>query len=283
MDAPESVARESSTESGQSIERGDVAGDGHITRAPRLFPLVEIPLVETKSPDKLTVGLRSRRPHKTPSADLRRQYRLTLELSFVVVLGILVGLTYAGVRFGGGIDVPVIEAQEVVQMQEIQQTKQIERPPAPPRPAPPVEVPNDEIIEDEVLNLDASLDLNEALDVSGGPPPPPPTEEKEEPEDEIFIAVEEDPVLIGGLASLQSKIQYPEMARKAGIEGRVIVQFVVNENGNVVDPVVLSAPHKLLATEALRVIRLAKFKPGRQRNRTVKVRMAMPITFRMRR
>ena len=168
-------------------------------------------------------------------------------------------------------------------MQEIAQTEQMKAPPAPPRPAPPVEVPNDRLIEDEVINLDASLDLNERMDV-GAPPasaPPPPPEEAPNDEDEIFIVVEEQPELIGGMASLSALIQYPPLARRTGVEGRVFIQFVVNKNGNVTDPVVMKSPHTLLSEEAIRVIKQAKFKPGRQRGRAVNVKMALPINFRI--
>ena len=47
-------------------------------------------------------------------------------------------------------------------------------------------------------------------------------------DDDVFTVVEEMPQLVGGLQSLQSKVEYPTMARRAGIEGRVTVQFVVN-------------------------------------------------------
>src|SRR5690625_7382954 len=63
------------------------------------------------------------------------------------------------------------------------------------------------------------------------PPPPPPAEE--EPEEEFFVVVEQMPELIGGLGELQSQMRYPEMARRAGIEGRVHIQFKVNERGEV--------------------------------------------------
>jgi protein TonB len=59
----------------------------------------------------------------------------------------------------------------------------------------------------------------------------------------------------------------------------VIVQFIIDENGDVTSPTVVRGRHPLLDQEALRVIRLAKFEPGRQRGEPVKVQMALPITF----
>jgi len=100
-------------------------------------------------------------------------------------------------------------------------------------------------------------------------------------EPEIFLVVEEDPQLIGGLESLQRTIRYPEIARKAGIEGRVFVQFVVNEQGNVVNPIVTRGIGGGCDEAALEAVRKAKFQPGKQRGRPVKVQYSLPITFRL--
>ncbi|NBC15998.1 MAG: TonB family protein [Bacteroidetes bacterium] len=216
---------------------------------------------------------------KSSKANLRKWYPLYVEIGLIVALGIMI--TAFRVDWSPDAEVDLqMEEQEVVQMEEIQQTKQIEKPPPPPRPPVPVEVPNDEILEDEALNLDASLDLNEpAQDLP--PPPPEEEEEEEEPEPEVFVVVENMPELIGGLGSIQKQIEYPEIARKAGVEGRVIVQFVVDENGNVQDPVVVRGIGAGCDEEALRVVREAKFQPGKQRGKPVKVKMSLPITFRL--
>ena len=97
-----------------------------------------------------------------------------------------------------------------------------------------------------------------------------------------FVAVEEKPELIGGYKELQKKIVYPELARKAGIEGRVVIEFILDENGNVTKPEFLKTIGGGCDEEALRVLLEARFKPGKQRNKTVKVKMALPITFRLR-
>jgi TonB family protein len=146
------------------------------------------------------------------------------------------------------------------------------------RPPVPVEVPNDEIIDDAELNLDASLDLDMALDL---PPPPAARKVVEDEEPEIFLVVDQDPELIGGLEGLQRSIRYPEIARKAGIEGRVFVQFVVDENGNVLDPVVTRGIGGGCDEAALEAVRNAKFKPGKQRGLAVKVQYSLPLTFRL--
>ncbi len=212
---------------------------------------------------------------KTEKADLRKKYGLLIELGLILALVILIVAFRAHIRPSQEF-VITEEQQEIVQIEEIEQTKQIEKPPPPPRPPVPVEVPNDEILEDEALDIDAELDLDAPLDI---PPPPPSADEEEEAEPEIFIVVEQMPELIGGLKRIAELIRYPEIAKKAGVEGTVIVQFVVDENGNVRDPVVIKGVGAGLDEEALRVVKMLKFKPGMQRGKPVRVRMALPIRF----
>jgi len=95
------------------------------------------------------------------------------------------------------------------------------------------------------------------------------------------VVVEDEPELIGSLGDLQKQIKYPEMARKAGIEGRVFIQFVVDENGFVTQAKVDKGIGGGCDEEALRVVRQARFTPGKQRNKAVKVRMSLPITFKL--
>lgn len=210
-------------------------------------------------------------------ADLHSWYSLHFELGLLVSLGILViafTVPWAG---SSGFDIQN-QKQETVQMEEVEQTQQVEQPPPPPQPQVPVEVPNEELVEDATIELNAELDMNAAPQ---NPPPPPPEAEQEEEDEEpeVFLAVEEMPELIGGIGGLQQKINYPEMASKAGVEGRVFIQFVVDKNGNVTEPHVLRGIGAGCDREALRVVREARFKPGRQRGKPVRVKMSIPITF----
>lgn len=109
--------------------------------------------------------------------------------------------------------------------------------------------------------------------------PPPPGAQQQ---DEFFVAVEEEPQLIGGLAQLQSQVDYPETARRAGIEGQVVIQFIVNEQGNVEEPRIVRSVHPLLDEAAVDGIREhARFRPGRQRGEPVRVQFSLPIIFRL--
>jgi protein TonB len=222
-----------------------------------------------------------RGPHKAPHADLRHTYSLRIEVGFVLSLLALIALFNTQIQQSQNFDTTAVQ-QEVVQMEEIVQTEQIQKPPPPPRPQLPIVVADDVILDDVDLNLDAALDIGEPLETQ--PPPPPPVEEEvvEEVEDEIFVVVEQMPELIGGIEALQSQIRYPELARQAGVSGRVFVLFVVNEQGDVTDPVVLRGVGGGCDEEAMRVVKLAKFKPGMQRGKAVKVRYVIPIVFKLR-
>lgn len=210
---------------------------------------------------------------KNPDADLKKYYTIFLEVGLIAALIVFIAAVKIDFRQKAS-NVDLTEEQEVVEMEEIVQTKQIEKPPPPPRPPVPVEVPNDEVIEDEIIDLDAELDLDAPLDM----PPPPPSQDEEE---DFFVVVENMPELVGGLAGLQQKVRYPEMARKAGIEGRVIIQFIVNEDGNVESPRVVRGIGGGCDEEALRAVKQAKFKPGRQRGKPVRVQYSLPIVFKL--
>lgn len=215
--------------------------------------------------------------YKKAAADLRKFYIITLETALVIVLLIFLG----AFKINWAVEpekIELVETQEVVEMKEVIQTEQTKAPPPPPRPAVPVEVPNDEIIEEQAISIDAELNLEDKLEV---PPPPEEPEKEEEDASDFFVVVEKMPELKGGLASIQNKIKYPELARKAGIEGRVIVQFIVNEKGKVENPVVLRGIGGGCDKEALRVVRQAEFSPGMQRGRPVRVRYTLPVIFRL--
>lgn len=210
---------------------------------------------------------------KKPQADLRNYYTIFLQLGMVAVL--LIFITAMKVEFvSEKQDVDLTQEQEVVEMEEVTQTKQEEKPPPPPRPQVPVEVPNDEIVEDQEINIDADINMDEPL-----PEPEEPAEEEEE--EDFFVAVENMPALKGGLGELQKQINYPDMARKAGIEGRVIIQFIVNEQGRVENPRVIRGIGGGCDKEALRVVKQAEFEPGRQRGNPVRVQYSLPITFKL--
>lgn len=101
----------------------------------------------------------------------------------------------------------------------------------------------------------------------------------------VFMVVEEMPEYPGGLKAcmefLARNIKYPTLAFEAKKEGRVIVQFVVDKDGSIIEQKVVHSVEPSLDAEALRVIGLMpKWKPGKQRGQNVRVQFSMPVVFR---
>lgn len=107
-----------------------------------------------------------------------------------------------------------------------------------------------------------------------------------EKKEEAFTYVEEMPSFPGGddqlLKFIASNVKYPEIARRAGVEGKVYVSFVVEKNGNITELQVVKGIGAGCDEEALRVIQLMdKWKPGRQNGNPVRVRISIPFLFRL--
>lgn len=112
--------------------------------------------------------------------------------------------------------------------------------------------------------------------------PEPPKEE----ENKVFDVVEEQPSFPGGPAAmmqwLKDNIKYPVVAAENGIEGRVIVQFVVSKTGSISDVRVARGVDPSLDREAIRVVSsMPKWTPGKQNGTTVNVRYTLPVTFKL--
>lgn len=114
---------------------------------------------------------------------------------------------------------------------------------------------------------------------------PAPAPEKPKP-DMIFDAVEQQAQFPGGMAALSNwlsrNIRYPEAAQRNEIQGKVIVQFVVEKDGSVSNPTVLRGVDRDLDQEALRVVRaMPKWQPGRNNGTAVRSKFTLPIAFRL--
>lgn len=102
--------------------------------------------------------------------------------------------------------------------------------------------------------------------------------------DEVFVVVEDMPEFPGGEDSMRkfiaANLVYPDSALKNKIEGKVYIKFVVNETGKLTDIKVAKAVGWGFDEEALRVIKsMPDWKPGKQRNKPVKVSYVLPIKF----
>ncbi len=168
------------------------------------------------------------------------------------------------------------------ELQDIPITEQ--PPPPPPQVTPPeiIEVPDEEEIEEEIeVNLDVEVTEETVIeDVVFEEAP------EEEAADEIFQFVEDQPAPLGGMkafyAYVGKNMKYPAQARRMGIEGKVYVTFVVGKDGALTDVRVLKGIGAGCDMEAIRVLSGApKWKPGKQRGRPVRVRMQLPIIFKL--
>ena len=113
-----------------------------------------------------------------------------------------------------------------------------------------------------------------------------PIEKPKEVKEEVFRSVEQMPQFPGGEAALmkylQSHINYPPMAAENNVQGRVVVQFVVDKTGKVGEVKVVRSVDKDLDKEAVRVCKsLPKFTPGRQNGQAVSVWYTLPVTFKL--
>ncbi len=117
---------------------------------------------------------------------------------------------------------------------------------------------------------------NETEEIFAPPPPPPPPDEKEPV---YFIAVEKMPKPIGGIAAIQKKIVYPELAKRAGVQGRVFVKAYVDEQGKVKKVELIKGIGAGCDEAAMKAVKEAKFRPGKQRGKKVNVQVTIPIVF----
>lgn len=213
---------------------------------------------------------------KNPKADLRSKYQRFFEISLVISLALLIVAFkfFPDLEKKGAVNEGT---QELFNVEDIQHTKQENRPPPPPKPPIPIEAPSDDVLEDIEIG-DTEIDLSEQMQA-----PPPPKEDKKIVEEEptYFVAVEEMPEPIGGISAIQSKIKYPEIAKRAGVEGKVYVLAFVDENGDVTKAEIIKGLGAGLDEEALNAVRLTKFKPGKQRGKPVKVQVSIPIIFKL--
>ena len=167
---------------------------------------------------------------------------------------------------------PVIKTDELVK--EENQVKQMDK--------------LDEKVAVGTENKEGTKDrLAEAVrsDIAVAAPPPPPAP-KPEVSNKVFDVVEEMPHFPGGAAALQaflsSNTKYPVVAQENGVQGRVIVSFVVERDGSITDVRVVRSVDPSLDREASRVVRsMPRWSPGKQNGSAVRVKYTVPVVFRL--
>lgn len=100
-------------------------------------------------------------------------------------------------------------------------------------------------------------------------------------EDDYLPIAENMPGPVGGMYSIQEKITYPEIAKRAGLQGKVIIQAFIDEDGNVTHTKVVKGLGGGIDEMASDAVRKTKFNPGIQNGKPVKVQVTIPIVFKL--
>ena len=105
-------------------------------------------------------------------------------------------------------------------------------------------------------------------------------------DDKVYEVCEQMPIFEGGDAALMKyltdSVKYPELAKKHGVQGRVVIGFIVEKDGSLTNVKVLRAVDRALDAEALRVVKgMPKWIPGRQNEQRVRVKYNVPVSFRL--
>lgn len=227
---------------------------------------------------------------KSEKASLENKRLLFTEIGLILALLIVWGaFSYSTKDKKVAIFEDVTE--EIAVEEEIPITQE-NTPPPPETPDVPVLSDQIDIVDDEIV-VDDSMFLNLEDDASIGIEIMDYVEavvEEEEVEEEAipFQLVEEKPKFQGGDANdftrwVNSRLQYPEIAKENGVQGRVTLQFTVNADGSVSNVKVLRGVDPSLDQEAVRVVSSSpNWTPGRQRDRAVKVTYTFPVVFQLR-
>jgi protein TonB len=219
---------------------------------------------------------------KSPQADISRKSALFLNIGLVVALLLVIAaFEWKFYEDGELADLGQV-SDDFEEMLDIPPTEQ--PPPPPPKVQQPeiVEVPDEEEIEEEIeVDLDVEITEEEVIEEVVFEEPV-----EEEVADEVFTIVEQQPEFPGGMGAfyqyVQKKLKYPSQARRMGIEGKVFVQFVVDKAGNITEVTSVRGIGAGCDEEAEKVIKSSpQWKPGKQRGKAVKVRMILPITFKL--
>ncbi|MCZ6632810.1 MAG: energy transducer TonB [bacterium] len=211
---------------------------------------------------------------KNPEVDLRLKYRkvynISMALSFVLMAGVAVAFPKFEPRQSD-----IKREQVVIEIQDLPETRQVRRPPPPPRPAVPIETESEDVPDDVTIET-TELDFDDiAIDLPLPPPPGLYSDAEEQEEILEFWAVEQEPKVVQEVWPV-----YPEVARKAGLEGTVFLQFTVGKDGKVRDIQVLRGS-PIFVDAAVKAMSQFVFEPAIQNDQPVSVRMAKPIRFRL--
>lgn len=215
---------------------------------------------------------------KTAKADMHNKSMLFFSIGLIISLSMVL----AAFEYTAKAD-PIILSLEKVDdtMDEILDVPSTNHLPPPVKIQLPkiVEVPDDKTIESEIqITFDIETVIEPVVEIQ--------VKEEEEESDEIFNIVEQTAEPIGGTAAfykyLSENIEYPALAKKMSITGRVFCEFVVNRDGTIQDVKIAKGIGAGCDEEAIRVLKGAPaWRPAKQRGKAVRSRVFLPIVFKV--
>ena len=220
---------------------------------------------------------------KSSKANLENKKSVFMQIGLVMVLSIVL-IAFEWTTTDVNLDTSLLDNELVVEEEIVPITRQEEQKPPPPPPPQVTDVLNivddDVEIDDELDIVDSEMTDDRVFDYTISMD----VEEEERADTEIFTIVEEMPDFPGGQEALMkylgSSTKYPAIAQENGIQGKVIVNFVINQNGEVTNVTVVRGVDPSLDKEAMRVVlAMPKWKPGKQRNKPVRVAYTVPVNF----
>ncbi|BDD11567.1 protein TonB (plasmid) [Fulvitalea axinellae] len=177
---------------------------------------------------------------------------------------------------------PVFQPSIPEQIEIIDNTFQEKKPPA------PIKFPKIEVVPDEQEIIEVPIEIDPTIeDPEESIEEPDWIEEPVEPsENLVHIVVESYPEFPGGINKfykyVSNKLKYPSQARRQHVEGKVYIQFIVERDGSLTDIKVAKGIGGGCDDEAIRVLKSSpRWQPGKQRGRPVRVRMIIPIVFKL--
>ncbi|MGD9327782.1 MAG: TonB family protein [Cyclobacteriaceae bacterium] len=225
---------------------------------------------------------------KVKFAKASRQIRLS-KLFFCIGLCISLLFTITAFEWKFYDDGKIVDLGNVSStFEDIIDVPPTEQPPAPqPKIVQPkiIEVPDEEEIMEEI-EIDLDIEMTEEQVIDQPVFVELDIEVQEEKAEEIFTIVEQQPEPIGGFSAFYKyvgeNLKYPKLAQRGNIQGRVYIEFVVEKDGSLTDIKTMKGIGGGCDEEACRIIGNApKWKPGKQRGRPVRVKMVIPILFRL--
>ena len=221
---------------------------------------------------------------KSPKADLKNKRGLLLDIGLVVSLLLVIG-AFSYTPEEKRIEKVDLQAP-IVEEQIVEITRQDQKPPETPRK---VEVKAISDLLQVVTNdtkIATNLDFTE-FDEDVEVVQTVPVEEEVVEDDQPFLIAETMPSFQGGDLNtfrnwVQQNVKFPQIALENGIQGRVVLSFVIEKDGRLTNIQVLQTPDRSLSEEAVRVLsKSPKWSPGKQRNQVVRVKYTLPVDFRV--